>query len=102
MWRKIKKEDNKKKLVIPLIIVSILCVCTIVSTITLSVLYYNNFVEYQTLTEEYQGLSKGYENMEKSRDEWKAKYYEQIPKKEIDQERFEYLDELAHSDYPIE
>lgn len=55
------KKDNSKKFLIALIIVSVICICTIASTIVLSVLYTKKVNEYRDLTRERDSYKSSYE-----------------------------------------
>ncbi len=58
---RIKEKNNSKKYLVALIIVSVVCVCTIASTIVLSVLYTKKVNEYQDLTRERDSYKSSYE-----------------------------------------
>lgn len=71
---KMKEEGNNKKLLIPLIIVSVLCVGLAVSTIVLAVLYNNNLEAYQSLSQEHQTLDDEYKNNLRDKNYYKVYY----------------------------
>jgi len=71
---KMKEEANNKKLFMPLIIVSVLCVGLAVSTIVLAILYDNSLEAYQSLSQDYHTLADENENNARDKNYYKSYY----------------------------